>query len=257
MTGSFRHRPIAPSGQNPGSLSKTGTLYGLGVGPGDPELITIKALNYLRSAPVVAFPAGLRDRPGVAEGIVESWLLPEQTKLPLRFPYVQNSDQLSAAWQQAAEEVWPYLQTGDVAFACEGDISFYSTFTYLAQSLQQLHPDVMVRAIAGISSPMAAAAALGIPLTYQHQRLAVLPALYSAQQLETALHSAEVIVLMKVSSVYSQVWKILASHQLLGRSHIVQNATRKDQVIYSDLRQHPDLKLPYFSIMIVQNDCSS
>ncbi len=248
MANSFKRQPIIPS------VPKTGTLYGLGVGPGDPELITLKALNCLRSAPVVAFPAGLHGQPGVAERIVKSWLSAEQIRLPLQFPYVQDLDHLSIAWQRAAEEVWPYLQTGDVAFACEGDISFYSTFTYLAQSLQQLHPEVMVRAIAGISSPMAAAAALGIPLTYQHQRLAVLPALYSVQQLETALHSAEVIVLMKVSSVYSQVWKILADHQLLGRSHIVQNATRKDQVIYSDLQHRPDLKLPYFSIMIVQND---
>ena len=230
-----------------------GTLYGLGVGPGDPELITIKALNCLRSAPVVAFPAGLSSQPGVAERIIEPWLLPEQTTLPLRFPYVLDPDQLSAAWLQAAEEVFPYLQTGDVAFACEGDISFYSTFTYLAQSVQQQHPEVVVEAIAGISSPMAAATALGIPLTYQHQRLTILPALYDVQQLEAALDSAEVIVLMKVSSVYSQVWKILAKRQLLARSYVVQNATRADQTIYANLHRHPKLELSYFSLMIVQN----
>lgn len=230
-----------------------GVLYGLGVGPGDPELITVKALSYLRSAPVVAFPAGLSGRPGVAEQIVEPWLSPEQIKLPLRFPYVLDLEQLSAAWLQAAEKVWPYLQTGDVAFACEGDISFYSTFTYLAQSVQRLHPEVVVKAIAGISSPMAAAATLGIPLTYQHQRLSVLPALYNAQQLETALDSAEIVVLMKVSSVYNQVWKILAERQLLSRSYIVQNATRADQVIYAGLQDYPQLELSYFSLMIVQN----
>lgn len=231
-----------------------GTLYGLGVGPGDPELITLKALNCLRSVPVVAFPAGLRGQPGVAEQIIAPWLSPTQIQLPLQFPYVQDAERLSVAWQQAAMEVWPYLQTGNVAFACEGDISFYSTFTYLAQSLQQLHPSAEVSAIAGISSPMAAAAALGIPLTYQHQRLTILPALYDAQQLETALDSAEVIVLIKISSVYSQVWKILAERQLLARSYVVQNATRANQVVYSDLQQHPDLKLSYFSIMIVQNN---
>jgi precorrin-2/cobalt-factor-2 C20-methyltransferase len=230
-----------------------GTLYGLGVGPGDPELITIKALNCLRSAPVVAFPAGLSGQPGVAERIVEPWLLTEQTKLPLHFPYVLDPDQLSAAWLQAAKEVLPYLQTGDVAFACEGDISFYSTFTYLAQSVQQQHPDVVVKAIAGISSPMAAAAALGIPLTCQHQRLSILPALYNAQQLEAALDSAEVVVLMKVSSVYRQVWKILAQRQLLAHSYVIQNATRSDQTIYTDLHRYPELALSYFSLMIVQN----
>ncbi|MBE9061790.1 precorrin-2 C(20)-methyltransferase [cf. Phormidesmis sp. LEGE 11477] len=251
--GSPLSQPPVPSKRSP-TDPPLGTLYGLGVGPGDPELITVKALSCLRSVPVVAFPAGLRGRPGVAERIIAPWLSPAQTQLPLHFPYVQDLEQLSAAWQQAAEEVWPYLQKGDVAFACEGDISFYSTFTYLAQSLQQQHPAARVRAIAGISSPMAAAAALGIPLTYQHQRLTVLPALYDAQQLETALDSAEVVVLMKVSSVYAQVWEILARRQLLASSHVVQNATKTDQVIYTDLQRHPNLELPYFSIMIVRNE---
>lgn len=231
-----------------------GTLYGLGVGPGDPELITLKALNCLRSVPVVAFPAGLRGQPGIAEQIIAPWLSPAQIQLPLQFPYVQDAEQLSIAWQQAAIEIWPYLQTGDVAFACEGDISFYSTFTYLAQSLLQLHPTAEVSAIAGISSPMAAAAVLGIPLSYQHQRLTILPALYNVQQLETALDSAEVVVLMKISSVYSQVWKILAKRRLLARSYVVQNATKVNQVLYTDLQKHENLKLPYFSIMIVQNN---
>lgn len=240
--------PQRPSAQQPG------TLYGLGVGPGDPELITLKALNCLRSVPVVAFPAGLRGQPGVAERIIAPWLSPEQIQLPLEFPYVQDLTQLSAAWDQAAREVWPYLQTGNVAFACEGDIGFYSTFTYLAQSLQQLHPDVEISAIAGVSSPMAAAAVLGIPLTYQHQRLTILPALYDIQQLEVALDSTDVVVLMKVSSVYSQIWEILSRRRLLARSYIVQNATKPDQVIYTDLQRHPNLKLPYFSIMIVRNE---
>lgn len=256
MSNFSSHRPSRRPANSPAvpSARALGILHGLGVGPGDPELITIKALNCLRSVPVVAFPAGVSGRPGIAERIVEPWLLPTQIKLPVEFPYVQDSEQLSLAWQLAAKKVWPYLQSGDVAFACEGDISFYSTFTYLAQTLHHLHPEVVVKAIAGISSPMAAASALGIPLTCQHQRLSILPALYNAHQLETALDSAEVIVLMKVGSVYSEVWKILAKRQLLARSYVIQNATRADQVIYTDLQQHPNLKLPYFSLMIIQNE---
>lgn len=233
-----------------------GTLYGIGVGPGDPELITVKALNRLRAAPVVAFPAGLNNRAGVAERSIEPWLSDEQQRLPLVFPYVQDLKTLDEAWTEAAERVWPYLQQGDVVFACEGDISFYSTFTYLAQYLQQQHPTVDVEAIAGVSSPMAAAAALGIPLTCQAQQLAILPALYTVDQLEAVLSWAEVVVLMKVGSVYTQVWKILERYQLLAHSYVVENATRSNQVVYSDLRHHPDLKLPYFSLMIVKREPS-
>lgn len=231
-----------------------GTLYGLGIGPGDPELITVKALKQLQAAPVVAFPAGLNGRPGVAERTIEPWLSAKQTKLPLHFPYVQNEKELAIAWETAAQTVWPYLQAGDVAFACEGDISFYSTFTYLAQYLKTQQPSAIIKTIAGISSPMAAAAALGIPLTCGRQSLTVLPALYAVHQLESALEWADVIVLMKVGSVYSQVWKILEQHQLLNHSYVVEHATRDSQVTYKGLQNRPNLKLPYFSIMIVKQD---
>ncbi len=259
-----------------------GTLYGLGVGPGDPELITLKALKRLQAAPVVAFPSGIRGQIGVAESIISPWLSATQIRLPLAFPYVLEAQQLSAAWQLAAQTVWPYLQTGDVVFACEGDVSFYGTFTYLAQSLQRQYGAVNIEAIAGVSSPMAAAAALGIPLTCQDQRLAILPALYSfkdrfkknsqesrvmgsdrddslklpsqppVSDLEAAIAWADVIVLMKLGSVYRQVWQILAQHQLLESSYVIENATKPTQVIHTDLQHHPDLKLPYFSLLIVR-----
>jgi len=236
----------------PHSNHSLGTLYGIGVGPGDPELITLKALKRLQSAAVIAFPAGLQGRPGVAEQIIEPWLCDRQTRIPLSFPYVLDAQTLETAWQQAAATIWPYLQTTDVVFACEGDVSFYGTFTYLAQYLRQQHPEVSIKAIAGVSSPMAAAAALGIPLTCQAERLAVLPALYSLKDLEETLGWAEVVVLMKVSRVYSQVWQILAQHQLLDQSYVVENATRANQKRYIGLKDHPDLALPYFSLLIVQ-----
>jgi precorrin-2/cobalt-factor-2 C20-methyltransferase len=230
-----------------------GTLYGIGVGPGDPELITLKGLRLLKQVPIAAFPAGIGGKPGIAEQIVTEWLQPEQIKLELSFPYVQDEAILLKAWQVAAEQVWQYLVQGqDVAFVSEGDVSFYSTFTYLAQTLQGIHPGVVIQTIPGICSPMAAAAALGLPLTIRQQRLLVLPALYSVTDLETALAQADVVVLMKVSSVYEQVWPILQRHQLLQRSYVIERATLPEQVIYADLSDRPNLKLPYFSLLIVR-----
>lgn len=231
----------------------TGTLYGIGVGTGDPELMTLKGLRFIKSSPVLAFPAGVNGKAGMAEQIIAQWIHPEQVQLSLKFPYVQDEAVLTQAWQTAAEEVWPYLQQGqDVAFVCEGDVSFYSTFTYLAQTLQQLHPEVQVQVIPGISSPMAAAAALGIPLTTRDRKLAILPALYAIADLETTLEWADVIVLLKVSSVYEQVWLLLQQRNLLESSWVVERATLPDQRIYSDLRDRPHLPLSYFSLMIIQ-----
>ena len=232
---------------------KIGTLYGISVGPGDPELITVKGLRSLQQVPVVAYPAGLQNQPGIAEQIVAPWLSPNQLQLALNFPYVQDLAVLAQAWQKASETIWQYLRQGqDVAFVCEGDVSFYSTFTYLAQTLQQLHPEVVVQIVPGVCSPMAAAAALGLPLTMRQERLVVLPALYTVGELEAVLDWADVVVLLKVSSVYQQVWQVLQQRALLASSWVVERATLKSQVIYSDLRDRPTLKLPYFSILIVR-----
>ena len=130
---------------------KIGTLYGISVGPGDPELITLKGLRSLQKVPVVAFPAGIQGKPGIAQQIVAQWLSPDQVQLALTFPYVQDMAMLKQAWQTAAALVWQYLSQGqDVAFACEGDVSFYSTFTYLAQTLQQLHPEALIKFVPGV-----------------------------------------------------------------------------------------------------------
>ena len=230
-----------------------GILYGISVGPGDPELITLKGLRSLQKAPVVAFPAGIDGKPGMAQQIISPWLSQKQYQLALKFPYVQDMAVLTRAWQLAAEQVWKYLQIGqDVAFACEGDISFYSTFTYLAQTLQQMHPEAVIKLVPGVCSPMAAASLLGLPLTIRQERLVVLPALYHVGELEAVLDWADVVVLMKVSSVYEQVWKVLQQRSLLSQSWVVERATLPDMVIYADLSDRPTLKLPYFSLLIVQ-----
>ncbi|WP_088242219.1 precorrin-2 C(20)-methyltransferase [Calothrix rhizosoleniae] len=229
-----------------------GILYGISVGTGDPELITVKGLRLLQQSPVVAFPAGINGKQGMAQQIITPWLQQHQEQLALTFPYVQDISVLTQAWIAAANKVWQYLQTGkNVAFACEGDVSFYSTFTYLAQTLQQIHPEVKVELVPGVCSPMAAAAVLGYPLTIRQEKLAVLPAIYAIAELETVLDWADVIVLMKVSSVYQQVWQLLQQRSLLPNSRIVVKATLPDMVIYSDLSDRQNLELPYFSILIV------
>lgn len=231
-----------------------GILYGISVGTGDPELITLKAWRRLQQSRIVAFPAGIKNQPGVAERIITPWLQPQHITLPLQFPYVRDEASLQQAWQIAAREVWQYLQQGeDVAFACLGDVSFYSTFTYLAQTLQKLYPTAIIETIPGVCSPMAIASVLQMPLTVNSERLAILPALYSISDLEKVLDWAEVVVLLKVNSVYEQVWQILQQRNLLDFSWIIEKATFSDQKIYGNLSEYPQLKLSYFSILLIKN----
>lgn len=229
-----------------------GTLYGVSVGTGDPELITVKGLKILQNSQIVAFPSGINQRSGIAQSIISGWLQPHQQTLPLEFPYVRDTQTLQEAWNNAARKVWHYLQQGiDITFACLGDVSFYSTFTYLAQTLQQLHPEAKIETVPGVCSPMAIASVLGIPLTVDRQRLAILPALYTVEELSTALDWAEIIVLLKVSSVYQQVWQILRQRNLLDSSWVVEKATCPEQKIYRNLANYPQLNLDYFSIMAI------
>ncbi|MEM7555080.1 MAG: precorrin-2 C(20)-methyltransferase [Cyanobacteria bacterium P01_A01_bin.84] len=230
-----------------------GTLYGISVGPGDPELITIKGLKLLQKSPVVAFPSGVNGKPGMAQQIISQWLDSQQIQLSLEFPYVRDIEILQAAWESAARQVWQYLETGkNVVFACEGDISFFSTFTYLSQTLQKIYPQVQIELIPGVCSPMAAASLLKLPLTIRKEKLVILPAVYSVSELETALDFADVVVLMKINSVYKQVWQVLQQRNLLHKSQVLEKVSLPDMRIYSDLSDRFDLQLPYFSLLIVQ-----
>lgn len=231
---------------------RLGTLYGIGVGPGDPELLSIKGLRCIESCPIVAYPAGINGNPGIAEQIIAPWLTSQQ-QLPLVFPYVQDDTSLQEAWRNSALMVWDYLsQSQDIAFACEGDVGVYSTFNYLAETLLSLFPQANICRIPGISSPMAAAAALNIPLTLQRDRLAVLPTLQRLEDLTTTLAQADVVILLKVSRVYPDVWKILQQENLLRTSYIVIRASTSEQKIYRNLEQYPTLQLPYFSLLIIK-----
>lgn len=235
--------------------SEIGTLYGISVGTGDPELITIKGLRLIKNTTVIAFPEGINNRIGVAEKIIAQWLQPSQIKVSLKFPYVKDQTVLEEAWHKSAEKVWQYLAQGqDVAFACEGDVSFYSSFTHLARTIKQLYPNVKIVTIPGVCSPVAAASDLGLPLTVNRQRLTILPALDRVEELELALNTAEVVVLFKVNSVYQKVWHILQQFNLLESSYIVEKAGSGDRAFYQNLTQYPDLKLSYFSLLVVNCD---
>ncbi|MFN4195392.1 MAG: precorrin-2 C(20)-methyltransferase [Thermosynechococcus sp.] len=228
------------------------TLCGIGVGPGDPELITLKGWRRLQQARVIAFPAGLQGRRGIAEEIISPYKEPQQIYLPLEFPYVFEADVLEQAWQKAAAQVYQYLTQGiDVVFVSEGDVSFYSTFSYLAAAVQSLDPQIVIEVIPGICSPLAAAASLGVPLTLGSDRLAIIPAMYHGDDLARVWGWAEVVVCMKVRSVYGEVWYWLKEQKLLEQAAVVSWATTPKQQIYTPLTNYPELTLPYFSLLIV------
>ncbi len=230
-----------------------GRLWGVSVGPGDSELLTLKGLRILQTVDVVACPQNLKGEPGMAYTIVKPHLRPEQTILPLDLPFVRDPVQLQQAWTAAGERLVPLLAQGqDVAFITEGDASLYSTFSYVAQSVHRLAPAVEITTVPGVCSPLAAMAALNMPLSLGAEKIAILPALYDVSELTHALEWADVVVLMKVSSVFDQVWHILKEKGLLEQASLVERVGSPEEKQYPSLVNLADYKPPYFSILIVR-----
>ncbi len=230
-----------------------GTFWGISVGPGDPELLTLKGLRCLQSVPVVACPQSRSGQRGMAYGIIQDYLQPNQSILSLHLPFVRDPQVLQQAWQAAADQVLSPLQAGqDVGFICEGDVGLYSTFTHLARSLRQIQPQLPIQIIPGVCSPLAAAAALGQPLSIGSERIAILPALYTLEEIEQACQWADVVVLMKVASVFPQIYDWLEQKQGLSHASLIEWISSEKQRFWTDLRELAEYQPPYFSLMILR-----
>jgi precorrin-2/cobalt-factor-2 C20-methyltransferase len=225
----------------------TGILYGLGVGPGDPELVTLKAARILAQVPVVAF-LRTSDGDGMAWRIAAG-LIPETAEtLPLAMPMCSDRAPGRAAYDEAAAAIAARLDAGhDVAVLCEGDPFFYGSFMYL---YERLHERYAVEVVPGVSSLNAAAAALGRPLAARNDVLAVIPAPLDAARLRTEIATAEALAILKVGRHFDKLRAVLRELQLIDRAFLVTAASCDNQTVTA-LAELPDGPKPYFSIILV------
>lgn len=226
----------------------TGTLYGLGVGPGDPELITIKALNILKGAPVIAYPA-----PDTGDSLARSIAAPHlpggQVEIAIKMPMVVERFPAQDVYDRYAGEIADHLEAGrDVALICEGDPFLYGSFMYMYQRLAPTH-DVVV--VPGVSSVGACAAVAGIPLVSRNQVLSVVPAPIEEEELERRLAATDAAAIMKVGRHLDKVRRVL---DRLGRADdawYVERATMESERVLP-LKEFDADKAPYFSMILVR-----
>jgi len=239
-------------------MAPRGRLLGLGVGPGDPELITVKALRLLREAPVVGYFVAKGKR-GNAFGIIEAHLQAEQTLLPLVYPVTTEAlpaplsyDQvISDFYDEASVQVAEHLDAGrDVAVICEGDPFFYGSYMYLHDRLAQRYE---AEVIPGVCSMLGGASVLGAPLVYRNQSLSVLSGVLPAEELKRRLADADAAVIMKLGRNFPKVRDVLAELGLDGRALYVERATMANQKIVP-LDQVDPQSSPYFSLIIVPGE---
>ena len=232
-----------------------GRLIGVGLGPGDPELVTLKALNAMRAAPVIAYFAKAGRR-GHARAIADPHLPEGRIEEPLAYPVTTEiafddpayGAALSAFYAQSAARLAAHLRAGrDVALLCEGDPLFYGSFMHL---YERLRGEFATQVIPGISAMSGAWSAAGLSMTWGDDQLSVLAATLPLAALTERLKRAEAAVVMKVGRNLSKVREALSEAGRLGNAHYVEYATQRRQTS-CPLAQKLGDAAPYFSIVLV------
>lgn len=237
------------SGGTPG-----GTLFGIGVGPGDPELLTLKAARILSRVPVILAAASPKNDGSQALAIAAPHLCPRVEVLRLDFPMTRDKNKLQAAWLDNARRTAEVLATGrDAAFLTLGDPLTYSTFGYLLRTLAGLGPLPPVEVVPGITSYQAAAARTGRVLVEGEEGLLVLPGVCSAEKLEEQLKTADSAVILKAYRNFPEIRATLKRLDLAGSSVFVSRLGLDGETVCGDLDAAPD-KPHYFSLILVRKN---
>lgn len=235
------------------------TLYIIGTGPGDPDLLTMKAVKTIERCDILVAPKASRKGMSTALSIVDKAVdITSKEIFEVHFPMKKihmDRDvdiEVLTAWEATAEKVLELLDTkGDIAFPTLGDPGIYSTGYYLYDTLINLRPDVQVKFIPGIPAMSACSAATSTPVCLGDDKLAVIPATFSDEKIRRTLQEFDAIILMKVHKVMEKISRLLNETGLTDKAVYVEKSGMADQRIISDLSNPPD-NPHYFSTIIIR-----
>lgn len=231
-----------------------GRLFGVGVGPGDPELMTVKARRVIEAADVVAFPGAKHGR-SVARAVAEPYLRPQRIELPMTYPVTTQESahpggyeaEVSEFYDRCARELAEHLDAGrDVAVLCLGDPFFYGSYMYLHDRLAHRYETEVVP---GVTSVSAASAVAGTPLVRRDDALTVLPGTLPAEQLVARLQAAEASAVIKLGRTFGNVCEALERAGLTDRAVYVERATLPSQRV--EPLAEVEGQVPYMSLVLV------
>lgn len=232
----------------------SGKLFGVGVGPGDPELVTVKARGVIETAAVIAYPTARSGR-GIARGIADPYLRAHQIEVALIYPVtIEESDHpggyeaaLSEFYDDSAESLAEHLEAGrDVAVLCEGDPFFYGSYMYLHDRLAHRFE---AEVIPGVTSVSAAAAAAGTPLARRDEVLTVLPGTLPPEALAARLRSTDAAVVMKLGRTFAAVRAAAEQAGVSKRAVYVERASSVSERVAA--LGDVEGTVPYMSLVLV------
>lgn len=229
-------------------------FYMIGVGPGDPELITRKGERILRSVKAIVSPISRQGEISVAfETIRELVDQTHQDVLPYIFPMTTDRSILEPAWQKAADEIATRIGQGEnVAFITIGDPLFYSTSIYLLNLIATQHPEIETEIIPGITSFCAAAAVAHYPLIEADERFAVVPATAGIDAVEDTLNNFDTVVLLKVKPIFADIIELLKKRVQTGSTFFAERVGTTRQIVLNDFDSIASHTPDYLSLIVTK-----
>jgi len=229
-----------------------GTLFGIGIGPGDPDLITLKAAKILRRVDVVFAAASTKNGYSLAEEIASTHLKEGVSLVRLGFPMTRDTEKRRTAWEENAREMVYALGKGkDAAFVTIGDPMTYSTFGYIMRTIRKRYPDIPIEIIPGITSYQAGAAAAGEVLAEAEESFTVISGALGAKKLREVIDYTDRVVMLKVYREYKEIMDVLDQLDLIKGSVLVSRCGLDGERIVRNLEKGIEPAPPYLSLLLI------
>ena len=234
-----------------------GNFYGIGVGPGDPELITVKGMKILSRCKRVFVPKARIKSESIAQKVASAYIREDAEIREVLFPMVEDKEVLRKHWADSAAKILKALSSGeDACFLTLGDALLYSTYIYLVRALRDKAPQLNISTVPGITAFSAAAALTNFSIGESRNPVTIIPMSDDLDQLDQSLNGNGTIVLMKVGKRLPDIIPILERKNLLSSSVFVARAGLEGEKIVTDLNtiQDVDAKTGYLSIILVDTE---
>lgn len=234
-------------------MTQYGTLYGIGIGPGDPDLVTLAAVKALAHVDKVFASSSTKNDSSLALSIARPHLREGAVVEQLGYPMTSDRGELEAAWKQNSEKVLEYLASGqDAAVLTLGDPMFYSTFGYLLQTVRRMAPPVRIRTIPGVTSFQASAAETAWILAEAGENFQVISGVCNAEKLRALLQESDNAVILKAYRNFGKIRQVLHEMKLAQSSLFVSRLGLDGEIICRDIDEAPDSP-NYLSLVLVKN----
>jgi precorrin-2/cobalt-factor-2 C20-methyltransferase len=236
-------------------------LFCIGCGPGDPELLTIRALSLITEADVIFVPTSKLDKPSIALSIVAKYIKETTKIINLVFPMVKDKDSLKDYWKKNTLEISQMVRTGKkTLYLTVGDPSLYSTWIYIHRELKKNHKDIEIEIIPGITSIFAFAAESKLSLVEGNEHLSIVPACYDLNKVKNTVKASDTIVFLKDGRYFDNVIEMLSDSGFGEETQIAiaQDVSTKENILeikhLKDLKGKKQPSQKYFSIMVVKRN---